>query len=225
MLSIAVPMAVLSVAIGWAQSRATAAPAFEVASVKAAAPAERQSASGGPGTGSPGQFNCTGMPLRMLIWRAWNLPPYQLSGPHSIDDAKYDIAVKIPPNTSREAFNLMLQHLLIDRIGLVLRHETQEQTVYELVIAKGGLKMHDPEPAPADATPAGTSPAAGGRPPVARNKEGNLLPPGTPRAFATSINGVMRAMGRMQGIAGLANGLAGSLQHPVINKTGLTGKS
>jgi hypothetical protein len=122
-----------------AQSVAAAAPEFEAASMKAAAPTDRPSVRGGPETASPGQWTCTAMPLRMLVTMAWNLRDYQLSGPSSLDTALYDIAAKIPPGASKENFNLMMQRLLTERLGLVVHHESKEEAVYNLVIAKGGL--------------------------------------------------------------------------------------
>jgi uncharacterized protein (TIGR03435 family) len=124
-----------------AQSVAAAGPAFEVASVKASA------ATDSPTTRSdPERFSCTHTPLRFLIMRAWGVMPYNLSGPSSLDDTYYNIDAKIPPGTSKADSNLMLQRLLVERIGLVVRHEIREETVYELVVAKGGHKLKDPEP-------------------------------------------------------------------------------
>ena len=126
---------------------ASPAPAFEVASVKVAADPKGMTLSkGGPGTPSPTQWTGTNWSLNLLITRAWHLWQDQISGPASIEDTRYDITAKVPPNASPDDFNLMLQSLLTERIGLVAHHELRELPVYEVSIAKGGLKMKEAEP-------------------------------------------------------------------------------
>jgi hypothetical protein len=55
------------------------------------------------------------------------------TGPPSMASEHYDIAAKIPPNTSPEDFRVLMQGLLVDRLGLVVHHETRLETVYDLV--------------------------------------------------------------------------------------------
>ncbi len=126
---------------------ASPAPAFEVASVKVAAdPMGLTLTKGGPGYPSPTQWSATNWPLNLLITRAWHLSESQISGPASMEDARYDITARVPPNASADDFNRMLQTLLTERIGLVVHHELREQPAYEMSIAKGGLKMKEAEP-------------------------------------------------------------------------------
>jgi uncharacterized protein (TIGR03435 family) len=124
------------------------APEFEVASMKVAAdPKAITLTKGGPGTDSPGQWTATNWPLYLLVTRAWHVSlPSEISGPASMEDTGYDIAAKVPPNTTPDEFNLMIQSLLVQRIGLVVHHELREQPVYELSIAKGGLKLKEAAP-------------------------------------------------------------------------------
>jgi uncharacterized protein (TIGR03435 family) len=42
----------------------------------------------------------------------------------------------------------MLQALLAERFKLVIRRETKHQSVYALVVAKGGPKLNESEPDP-----------------------------------------------------------------------------
>jgi uncharacterized protein (TIGR03435 family) len=121
--------------------------AFEVASVKVAAdPKGLTLSKGGPGYPSPTQWTATNWSLNFLITRAWHLSQSQISGPASMDDTRYDITARVPPNASSDDFNVMLQTLLKERIGLVVHLEPREQPVYEMSIAKGGLKMKEGEP-------------------------------------------------------------------------------
>jgi uncharacterized protein (TIGR03435 family) len=202
----------MTVAAAAAQSPA-AGPAFEAASLKLAAPNGRIRDEGGPGTGSPGQWTCTNMPLQALVLRAWDLSGYRLSGPASLREVRYDIVAKVPPNVTRADFFLMIQRLLLERLGLVLHRESREMEVRELVVAKGGCKLK-----PAEAAPEGAGVG------MMLDRDGDpQFPPGRPVAtsFATMERIVFLA--RMQGIDGLIKQLQGPAGYPIVDKTGLTG--
>jgi uncharacterized protein (TIGR03435 family) len=207
-----------------------AGPAFDVASVRATSPADsapvtvgnatypsgRVRDDGGPGTSSPGQWTCANIPLSTLIVRAWDLDSRQLANPSSLADARYDIVAKIPPNTSRGDFSLMIRRLLIERIGLAVHHEQKEVNVQELTVAKGGLKMKAAEPAPADA------PAVAPR--LTWDRDGNpQLPPGRPMLLRPATAQGFLYAGRMQSVGDLAKALAGPQGEMIVDKTGLTG--
>jgi hypothetical protein len=71
-----------------ALAQSAAVPAFEVASVKLVAeprlPAfmsDMARYNGGPGTKTPGKFECKEVTLKSLLARAYNLPPTRISGP------------------------------------------------------------------------------------------------------------------------------------------------
>jgi uncharacterized protein (TIGR03435 family) len=177
---------------------------------------------GGPGTAMPGQWTGTGVTIRGMILRAWNLFSLsQLSGPPSMVTEHYDVAAKIPPNTSPEHFRLMIQHLLADRLGLVAHHETRQGIVYDLVVADGGPRMKEATPVPSSgADPLPTS----GR--LQRDKNGNPeLGPGAPPGFylLPSANGGTRVVGRMRSVAQLIEQIQARMGRPVFDKTGLTG--
>lgn len=55
--------------------------------------------------------------------------------------AMYEISAKIPPGTTREQFDHMLQNLLIERFKLAYHYEKKEMAVLDLAIGKGALKM------------------------------------------------------------------------------------
>jgi uncharacterized protein (TIGR03435 family) len=149
---------------------------FEVASVKLDAPdAPRIGTQGGPGTRDPERFSGRGMPLRLYLCLAYATADCQeqISGPGWIDSEKYDVEVKIPPGTTQEQYQKMLQNLLTDRFKLVLHRETRVRQVYELVVAKDGPKFKE------SVAPSGDAPAPG--PPQA-----GLRPERLPRAAAWS---------------------------------------
>jgi uncharacterized protein (TIGR03435 family) len=214
-----------------AQAQIAPLPSFEVASVKPTAPSDVPRSrsgvaysrmTGGPGTNSPGQFTAAYVPLRALIVRAYGLRDYQLFGPPSITGERYDIAAKIPPGAAKEQVNLMLQDLLVRRFGLVVHWEKRDLPVYELVVAKGGLKMKEAEKPPAGAL-APAPPDLSAK--VSLDKDGfPVLPPGVPRMdYESGPNGSARLSARMSTVADLAGIVGGEVDRPIIDKTGLAG--
>lgn len=197
-------------------------PHFEVASVKPAAPLTpgpglRIGPSGGPGTSDPGQVTYRSMPLKFLLTLAYGVKNYQITGPGWLDTERYDIIAKIPPDTNKEQFALMLQSLLADRFNLTLHRETKDLPLYELVVAKSGpkLKPYVDDPNAAPMPPPGT--------PLQMGKDGfPKIPPGA--NIMMMMNGRIRMGASKQTIARLADTLSGQLGKPVVDKTGLTGE-
>jgi bla regulator protein blaR1 len=114
-------------------------PAFEVASIK------------------PWDGNGFGIQLRFYIQAAFAIPANSnglLIGPGWINNTRYVIEAK-PPDSVRDAMKTMTaeernkttqqmqQSLLADRFNLKAHFETREMPEYELVVAKGGLKMKE----------------------------------------------------------------------------------
>ena len=121
-------------------------------------------------------------------------------------DAKIDPAdLPATPLSSRQLAD-MLQPVLADRFQLRVHHETRTLPVYNIVLAKGGLKMKESAP-PAPAAPG--SPAS---------------PTGTPprRCFAKSVGNGSRVEHdcTMNDIRNILEGPSGRY---LIDKTGLTG--
>ncbi len=126
----------------WAQTTTGAhGPAtFEVASVKSDS-GRYINLTGGPGTSEPERISYSGLTLTHLITIGYDIFEDQLSGPEWMNTEKYAVEAKLPAGTNREQFHEMLRNLLTERFGLLLRHETKNTAVYELVVAKGGPKM------------------------------------------------------------------------------------
>lgn len=115
-----------------------AQPAFEVASIKP----------NDSGNGSSfiqptaGRLRITNMTVKSLVMFAYQVRDFQISGaPPWLDGQRYDIEAKAAGNENPEQLRAMLQTLLRDRFALSLRHETKELPIYELTVAKGGLKI------------------------------------------------------------------------------------
>ena len=77
---------------------------------------------------------------------------HQLAGPHSLDDARYDIDARVDHPVNKADLQRMLQTLLADRFKLALRRETRPVTAYVLVASSKGPKLAATESNP-PATP------------------------------------------------------------------------
>jgi len=215
-------------------------PAFEAASVKPAAPAvpgvdyrDR----GGPGTEDPGQITWPLTTMLDLIMRAYGVDLDQVAGPAWIGVAHYSVVAKLPPNTGKDEFRLMLQGLLAERFHLAFHRETREVAGYDLVVAGSAPKMKPAAPDNAVAPPS---------PPSGRGMETDdrgfpPLRPGDPFALAVGGgNAMVRSRNRMTmaqladwlgsgGMINLANHDTGTtlgalpLRPRVIDRTGLSG--
>jgi uncharacterized protein (TIGR03435 family) len=114
-----------------------ARPAFEAASIK-----PNNSVTGHSQThGSKGQVLMSNQSLKRLIERAYDVQSFQVSGPGWLEDVRFDIAAKFPPDSKAEDRLVMLRTLLEDRFKLETHHETREMPGYSLVVAKGGFKL------------------------------------------------------------------------------------
>jgi uncharacterized protein (TIGR03435 family) len=117
----------------------SAAPAFEVASVK------RNPAGQGANTrmnGSPESMRYTAVPLQWIIAEAYGVPFYQVSGPDWVKTESYDIIAKSAPGTPAGQKKEMLKSLLAERFHLKAHRETRDIEAVVMTVAKGGPKMH-----------------------------------------------------------------------------------
>jgi len=201
-------------------------PSFEVASVKPSAPAGSPLTMGATG----GRFTATNVPLRLLIQLAYQSPaapllPNQIvGGPNWLASDHFDIEAK--PEGPARAIPLAemwprVQSLLEDRFKLKVHRETRELPVFNLVVAKGGLKMKqasDSSPLPVNPDAPPLNPTA---PPVSA--------PGQPAQLRGLIN-VRNAAGNLRIVSGnavpittLRNTLQSYAGRPVIDRTNLKG--
>jgi uncharacterized protein (TIGR03435 family) len=201
-------------------------PAFEVASVKPGKPlgplGMRWIANGGPGTNDPGLYSCQNCALMMLITRAYGLnADHPSSAPGWMEDQRFDVAAKMLPGTTQEQFALMLRNLLAERFKLEVHHEKREVPVYEVVVAKNGPKLR--ESAPHAATKEEAAAIAPGQP-LKKDQDGYpVIPPGSDIVMSIGA-GHARIRLDDESPARFAEMIAGQLQRPVIDATGLRGK-
>jgi uncharacterized protein (TIGR03435 family) len=120
---------------------------FEVASVKINKSGQR---GGGISAIGGGRFRATNIPFKILLATAYDVNFEQISGgPDWLDSERFDVEAKPDSLATTQQIHLMLQKLLTERFGLVLRRETKEMPVLALVIDKAGdkgtakLRAHD----------------------------------------------------------------------------------
>jgi uncharacterized protein (TIGR03435 family) len=187
---------------------------FDVASIKTNPPQSgfhlaADAVSGGPGTADPGTFRCSRCSLATLIFKAFNLQPYQLPDRTSLTDITYEILAKVPTGATPDEFSAMLQNLLKDRCGLAWHFQEKTMKGYRLVIAKDGPKFKE-------STGASLPPAAD----LHRSGQGESHNHSGPVVFGASA--AYRAAN--QTTADLARVLSDQIGLPVADDTGLAGK-
>jgi uncharacterized protein (TIGR03435 family) len=189
--------------------RAQGAAAFEVASIKPHNPGDRGAL---PQFLPGGKFSVAGVPLQIVIAFAYNLPfqGTQLSGgPDWIRSAEgiYDIEAKVDPDSLKNLspedqtskMRSMLQSLLNERFKLGIRRETKEQPVYVLTVGKNGPKLQKSRFNPKDCDD-----------PANHCHEG-----GAGQGRGIHVKGY--------GMAELVVSVSNFTDHPLVDRTGLTG--
>jgi uncharacterized protein (TIGR03435 family) len=203
-------------------------PAFEVASVKPAAPLNRgQLLSGQAHVGmkiDAARVDIGSMSLEELIRVAFRVKPYQVSGPDWMASVRFDVLAKLPEGASAEQVPEMLQALLAERFKLTVHRESKEHAVYALVVGKNGPKLK--EAAPDADTPAATDDA---NPQVHVNGRGENMSVsisggqiGTAH-MSMGPNGTMRLEAPKMNMAALADSLSRFFDRPVVDLTELKG--
>jgi uncharacterized protein (TIGR03435 family) len=138
---ILVAAAVFASTVTFAQ---TAAPAFEVASIKASSAAPGSASGIRSDTGRIAGRNVT---LRGCVQSAYGIPEALIfGGPKWVDEERYDIDAKAPGPAGDREMMIMLQSLLAERFKLVIHHETRPIQGYALVAGKKGLTAKRSEP-------------------------------------------------------------------------------
>lgn len=104
---------------------------------------------GGPGSSDPGRITYTQVELIQMLMKAWNVEYYRIDGPAWLKATArerdwYNITATMPPETTKQQFQSMLQNLLMERFQIKLHHETRTYPGYELVVAPGGPKLSEP---------------------------------------------------------------------------------
>ena len=179
-------------------------PAWDISTVKPASPDARGSSL----MFTPDGISIKNVPLQMIVREAFDVQDDHLFNlPSWAKTSMYDIEAKVAPDDAAKLKDIkrgqrlgMMVPLLEERFGLKYHYETRELAVYDLVIAKGGVKMLASKP---------DAPASEGQPPT---QGGRWLRAGRGHVESTGT-----------GMEMLARVLSQTLGRTVVDRTGLTG--
>jgi uncharacterized protein (TIGR03435 family) len=204
----------------------TPGPTFEVASIKPSPPLTSQRIrvefSGGPGASDPTLFACRNCGFPILITRAYDVKYYQVSAPDWMDSVRFDISARVPAGATREQFRVMLQNLLAERFKLAIHRDQKEMQVYEMTVAKSGLKAKESVPEPLKEGAADPAPMTLGRAPLDKNGY-PVIPKGCKGCMIVE-NDKARLLAEDATMKEFADRVGAQLDKPVHDLTGLTGK-
>jgi uncharacterized protein (TIGR03435 family) len=208
-------------------AQSDAALTFEVATVKPSPPVGNgpmmMGGRGGPGTPDPGRFATFNLPLKLLLSRAYGVKDFQVTGPGWLESERYDITAKVPPGTTKEQFNVMLQNLLIERFKIELHRDQKEVPIYTLTVGKNGSKLKETTLPPSAFEP----PAPGATlppPPPPRPGEPARMPTDRPGLRMMFNGSKMQLTAVGQTAAQFIDLLSRQVGRPIVDKTGLAGK-
>jgi len=199
---------------------ASAAPAFDVATIKPVPPDSAPTHGWAGVQYHPDSIEFAWQSLPELLYFAFGYRSARFDGqitglPGWADSQKYDIVAKISPadiieyqNLSQEQrqqrYEQTMHSLLVERFHLVVHRGSKQAPIYEMVVAKGGMKMED---ASTDANP-----------PLGKATDGTLKT-GIRWQKDTSI---VQAYS-MQSWAEFLSSPQSGIGRPVLDKTGLAG--
>lgn len=159
--------------------------------------------------------------MKSLICQAYDVSDYQVTGgPAWVFSDYYDVNAKmdeaaiqtlkaLAPDQAKLVREQMMQALLADRLKLAIHHETKQFSIYALVVAKGGSKLHESKPDDDNKN-------------VPTGFDGKPLGKGNMRMQGESAGYTLTAQGySMDNFAGQ---LSGQLRSRVDNQTGLKGE-
>lgn len=202
-------------------------PAFEVASIKPAAPQTMGRMMVRMG-GDAGRVDYANVSLKDVLARAYDVKRYQITGPSWLDSERYDITAKVPDGVPKEQIPAMLQALLSERFKMTIHRETKEQPVYALIVGKGGPKLtkSDPNDAPGPGGPGGPSAGAmvkGGFGPGGPGGPGGAPPKGAMMMEIGGPGGNARMRANAVTMPKFCDMLSNMLDRPVVDMTEVEG--
>ena len=199
---------------------ATAAYVYEAASVKPNKSAQQGSSiRRQPG----GRLTASNMPLRALITFAYQLQPFQLvEDPAWVRNENFDIVAKmegdpppVPPGQGPDPHMIAMRALLAERFKMVVRRETRQMDIYELVVARPDGTLGPKLRRTTTDCEAMMAARKGGP------------PPGPPSPDAPFLCGMRGTFGQLlvnaMPLSLFANNLSQRMQRVVVDKTGLSG--
>lgn len=159
------------------------------------------------------RFEATNLPIKALVQIAYGFDAPVVGAPDWVATTFYDInarsdeaadarLAKLTDNEVRLEKRNAIRVLLADRLGLKTHLETRNSSIYNLAMAKGGVKMK-PVPRPPD----GEAPA--------------VPPPANVQAHGSQHG--LEFIGTNANMRAISGALSSMVEAPVVDKTGLLG--
>jgi uncharacterized protein (TIGR03435 family) len=210
-------------------AQTSAAPSFEVASIKQHVPDASGRMFISMGGLDVSRYSASNVTAKMLIDYAYGVKDFRVTGgPSWIGSERFDINAKVEdslaeqlqklPRIQQQAqMALMVKALLADRFKLKVTQTTKELPVFALTVAKGGPKLQETTAPDPQAPP--VPPAGRGAPGV------NGPPPPQPGGFFMWMGPNRQAAieGNARPITDLVDMLSRQLSRQILDQTGLKG--
>jgi uncharacterized protein (TIGR03435 family) len=128
----------------------------------------------------------------------------------------YNIDARMPVGTTTDQIHTMLQNLLVEPFKMTIHRETRETDAYRLIIANGGSKLKEVEPAKGNVV---LPPS----PPTQRDADGWMIAPRRAGVFVDNRSDRSRWTFQQSRGTDLATALERRLGQPVTYATSLRG--
>lgn len=189
---------------------------FDIASIRLAPPPDAHFHVTITSPPHSSRFEATNFPIKALIQIAYGFDSPVANAPEWVGTTLYDIKArsdeaadarlaKITPNEVRLEKRNAMRVLLAERFELKMHPETRNSAIYNLVLAKGGVKMQ-----------------AVAVPPPPANGEAAPAPPPVDVAAHGSQHG-LELVGAYSPMRAITGTLSSMVEAPVVDKTGLLG--
>jgi uncharacterized protein (TIGR03435 family) len=190
-------------------------PSFEVASIRPSGEQRLDVRVGLTINGAQARFSF--LSLKDYLGMAYGVKPHQVIGPDWLASERFDIAAKLPDGGAEEQVPQMLRALLGERFLLKAHFEKKEFPVYNLAVAKTGLKLKesaaaDPNVDGANKGAVNIAAAGGGGGAAVSLGNGSFLRFGENRLEATKVT-----------MGDLAEMLSRLVDRPILDTTDLKG--
>jgi uncharacterized protein (TIGR03435 family) len=209
---------------------------FDAASVRQ----NKEGSQGGAWNSGNGNLTVRNLSLKRLTLFAFRLDdPQLIGGPGWLDTDRFDVVAKADEKTTDDDLRGMTQNLLVERFALKVHTETRSLPIYALVMARAdgqlGPNLHatDCESFSSGQGPCGTDALNGrGRSTAAGSGGGGMMMAsdasgaGGGRGYGGSVgaSGSGPSMMSMGPMSAFASSLSRTVNRPVVDRTGLTGR-
>jgi uncharacterized protein (TIGR03435 family) len=189
---------------------------FDIASIRPSPPPDANFHVAVSSLSHSSRFEGTNVPVKLLLQIAYGFDAPIVGAPEWVSSTFYDVKfrsddaadarlAKLTDNEVRLEKRYAIRMLLADRLGLKTHLETRNSSIYNLLVAKGGIKMQVvPNPPP---------PANGEAPP----------PPPPANVQAHGSQHGLEFIGSNASMRAICGALSSMVEAPVVDKTGLLG--